>query len=43
MISISCEMTAVFASIAVAEQYFSADRFTARSTFFGSSPRPLMR
>ena len=32
---------AVFAIIAEAEQYFSTERLIARSTFFGSSPRPF--
>ena len=35
MISKLCSILAVFSNMAVAEQYFSAERFTARSTLVG--------
>ena len=40
MISMAKVISAVWASISVAEQYFSFDSLTARSTWRGSSPRP---
>ena len=39
----SVVMSTVLASMIVAEQYFSYESFTARSTWGGSSPRPAIR